>query len=62
MKNIKENKKILNENKEKIIISNLKDKYFKIKECLSRCGNLVVDCNSKVEVEKIISSFLNNIN
>ena len=62
IKNIQENKKDVNENNEKILISNLNDKYFKIKECLSRCGNLVVDCNEKEEVEKIISSFLNNIN
>ena len=62
IKNIHENKKEINENNEKILISNLNDKYFKIKECLSRCGNLVVDCNEKEEVEKIISSFLNNTN
>lgn len=42
-----------------IIKSDLKEKYFKIKECLSRCGNLVLEVNQKNEVLKIINSFLN---
>ena len=45
-----------------IVKEELNEQFLKIKECLSRCGNLVVDCNEKEEVEKIISSFLNNTN
>ena len=37
----------------------LNDKYFKIKECLSRCGNIVTDVSKKTDVEKILFSFLN---
>ena len=51
------NKKIKNE--EKIIIEKLNDNYFNVKECLSRCGNLVYEVNEKIEVKKIIYSFLN---
>ena len=57
IKNSPENKKNNIENLEKIIINNLNEKYFKIKECLSRCGNLVTDCNEKEEVKKILTSF-----
>ena len=42
-----------------IIKNDLKEKYFKIKECLSRCGNQVIELNTKEEVLKIINSFLN---
>ena len=55
-----ENKKQkINENYEKIIFDKLNDKYFKIKECLSRCGNVVIDISEKQQVEKIFFSFLN---
>lgn len=47
------------ENYEKIIKNNLKEKYFKIKECLSRCGNFVQDINEKDEIKNILYSFLN---
>ena len=40
-----------------IIENDLKEKYFKIKECLSRCGNSVKEINSKENIEKIINSF-----
>jgi len=50
-KNIKEN--------EKITIEKLKDNYFNIKECLSRCGNIVYEIENKEQTEKIINSFLN---
>lgn len=53
-KNIKEN--IINE---EVIIEDLNEKYFKIKECLSRCGNIVKQYEEKEEVERIIESFLN---
>jgi len=44
---------------EKILCENLNEKYFKIKECLARCGNIVKQYEEKEEVEKIIKSFLN---
>ena len=57
--NPEKNNKKINEEQEKIMIEKLNEKYFKIKECLSRCGNTVFPCDSKKEVEKIINSFLN---
>ena len=42
-----------------IIKNELKEKYFKIKECLSRCGNSVIEINEKKEIINIIYSFLN---
>ncbi len=48
-----------------IIKNDLKEKYFKIKECLSRCGNTVIEINYKKEILEIINSFFNvrkNIN
>ena len=52
--------KILNENSQEIIIDDLNEKYFKIKDCLARCGNSVISFNSKKEVIQIIFSFLNS--
>lgn len=37
----------------------LNDQYFKIKECLSRCGNIVEDINNKNQIIDILFSFLN---
>ena len=54
-----ENKKIT-ENVEEIMYEKLNEKYYKIKESLSRCGNIVTQCDTKQEVEKIINSFLNS--
>ena len=45
------------ENLEENIIQELNEKYFKIKECLSRCGNLITDCNDKEEIKLILTSF-----
>ena len=42
-----------------IIKNDLKEKYFKIKECLSRCGNTVQEVNNKNETLKIMNSFFN---
>ena len=42
-----------------MIKQDLKEKYFKIKECLSRCGNSVYEITTKEEILKIINSFLN---
>jgi hypothetical protein len=52
-----QNKKI--NNYEKILIEKLNDNYFNIKECLSRCGNIVYEIDSKEQSENIIKSFLN---
>ncbi len=56
-KNIKEN--IINE---EVIIEDLNEKYFKIKECLSRCGNVVQEYYTKEEIIKVLSSFFNSRN
>ena len=53
-------KKIENTNNAyEIIIADLKEKYFKVKECLARCGNSVVEINDREELIKVIDSFLN---
>ena len=44
---------------EEIIKNDLKEKYFKIKECLARSGNLVYELSSSKEVEKLFFSLLN---
>ena len=44
---------------EEIIKNDLKEKYFKIKECLSRLGNSVVELDNKKDVEKLFFSLLN---
>ena len=59
------NKKSKNIISEELIKNDLKEKYFKIKECLSRCGNSVIEITSENDVKKIFYSFLNtrkNIN
>ena len=43
-----------------VIFEELNEKYFKIKECLSRCGNIVNDFDDKKEVLKVICSFFNS--
>ena len=43
---------------ENVIFNDLNDKYFKIKECLSRCGNIVYDVQKKEEIISIIKSFI----
>ena len=53
------NEKYSENNIEDLISEELNEKYFKIKECLTRCGNSVKNINSKNEIEKIIYSFLN---
>lgn len=44
---------------EDLKIEELNEKYYKIKECLSRCGNIVKDIESKDKIKEIIYSFLN---
>ena len=48
-----------NNTNENIAINFLNECFFKVKESLSRCGNIVYDINSKKETEKILNSFLN---
>ena len=52
-------KKEKSENYKKIAINNLNSKYFKIKECLNRCGNTVYEINDKNEILNIYNSFFN---
>ena len=47
------------ENSESVIAQELKDKYLKIKDCLSRCGNIVEEIKNKKEIEEIFFLFLN---
>ena len=47
---------------EEIIKNELKENYFKIKECLSRLGNYVEELSNKKEVEKLFFSFFYNKN
>ena len=53
------NEKIENLNSIEIVENDLKEKYFKIKECLLRCGNDVIEINNKNNVIIILDSFLN---
>ena len=61
IKEIPEIKKINTNINEKIIFDKLNDKYFCIKECLSRCGNVVIDISDQKNAEKILYSFFNSI-
>ena len=45
--------------KEKIIINNLNEKYFKIKECLSRCENIVEEISNKEEIIELLNKIYN---
>ncbi len=44
---------------ESIFFEELKDKYYIIKENLSRCGNNVINISSKKEIKNILYSFFN---
>ena len=48
------------EQMENIIIEELNDNYFKIKECLARCGNIVKDISNETEIKELLFSFLNS--
>ena len=45
---------------EENIFQKLNEKYFKIKECLFRCGNSVQDVNSKKEVQELFTIMFNS--
>lgn len=53
------NSKNSENNIEELIIEELNDKFFKIKECLQRCGNSVRNIDNKKEIVKILYSFFN---
>ena len=53
------NKNIEINNKEYLAVQELNEKYYKIKDCLSRCGNNVKDLSEKNEVKNIFYSFFN---
>ena len=48
-----------NEDIEENIFQELNEKFFKIKECLFRCGNTAIDINSEKEAKEIFNSFIN---
>ena len=48
-----------NHNNIKLIRENLKENFFKVKDSLSRCGNLVFEIDTRKEVENIMYSFYN---
>lgn len=48
---------IQNNNKEDICINQLNDKYFKVKEALSRCGNHVYSISTKEEAKEILGKY-----
>lgn len=52
-------KENIENNNESIILEQLNETYFKIKEGLARCGNIVYEINEKEEVINILFSFLN---
>lgn len=43
-----------------LVFQDLNEKYFKIKECLFRCGNTVEDLDSKEEIKNLFKVFLNS--
>lgn len=54
-----ESKKNNNIQTEELLKNDLKEKYFKIKECLSRTGNSVQEISNKENIEKLFFSILN---
>ena len=48
-----------NFNNEKIICEKLNDNFFKMKECLTRCGNITRNISDETEIEDILFSFFN---
>lgn len=54
-----ENKKNNNIQTQELLKNDLKEKYFKIKECLSRTGNSVQEISNKENIEKLFFSILN---
>lgn len=48
------------EDYESIACDELNEKYLKIKDCLSRCGNNVINITNETEIKEILFSFLNS--
>lgn len=48
------------DNIEHLSCMDLMENYHKIKDCLSRCGNKIVDLNNKEDILKILFSFFNS--
>ncbi len=46
-------------NNMELIQEELNSNYLKIKECLSRCGNIVNEVTSRDEIKNILNSFIN---
>lgn len=46
-------------NSQEKVVKDLKEKYFKIKNSLSSCGNIVKEIKDKKELEEILKIFLN---
>lgn len=61
IKNFNKNKKENNIDDE-VITQDLNEKYFKIKECLSRCGNIAQEYDTKEEIISVLISFFNSKN
>ena len=57
LRNIKIDNQI--EKTEEMIIEELNDNFYKIKECLSRCGNVVKNISEKEKIKEILYSFIN---
>ena len=55
------NKKIDILESEEIIKNDLKEKYFKVKECLSRSGNLVSELSNSKDVENLFFSIISGL-
>ena len=54
--------KSINEDKEVFAINYLNEAYFKIKDTLSRCGNIIYNVNTKDETEEILFDFFEKEN
>ena len=52
-------KQFQEKNKEDLVIEELNEKYFKVKDGLSRCGNIVSDLSSKEEVKILLNKCIN---
>ena len=53
--------KNLKTNFQEIIFQELNENYLKVKECLSRCGNLAISIEDSQTIKEILKSFLGNI-
>ncbi len=56
---IKNSKTHENIKTEEMIIEELNDNFYKIKECLARCGNVVKDISKKQEIISLLYSLIN---